>query len=70
MIEEPRLRVVCYPQRYDSVSFYLPDADVRVYTAEQKHVMLRDLRDNDGTLLLIKSGRVLNELLAEWPEGR
>src|SRR5262249_44936934 len=63
-----RLRVVCYPQRYDSVSYYLPNADVRVYTADQKRPLLRDLRRGD-TLLLVKSGRVLQQLLDEWPEG-
>jgi dolichol-phosphate mannosyltransferase len=63
-----RLRVVCYPQRYDSVSYYLPNADVRVYTADQKRQLLRDLRRGD-TLLLVKSGRVLQQLLDEWPEG-
>src|SRR5581483_2724426 len=28
------LSVLCYPQRWDSVTFYLPQADVRVYTRE------------------------------------
>jgi 4-amino-4-deoxy-L-arabinose transferase-like glycosyltransferase len=64
-----RLSVVCYPQRYDSVSYYLPHADVRVYTVDQKQQMLRDLQHGDETLLLVKSGRLLQELLAEWPEG-
>jgi hypothetical protein len=63
-----RLSVACYPQRYDSVSYYLPDADVRVYTAGQKRELLRDLRRGD-TLLVVKSGHTLRELLAEWPDG-
>jgi 4-amino-4-deoxy-L-arabinose transferase-like glycosyltransferase len=64
-----RLLVVCYPQRYDSVSYYLPRADVRVYTTDQKRQMLRDLQQRDGTLLVVKSGRPLQELLAELPAG-
>jgi dolichol-phosphate mannosyltransferase len=64
-----RPSVVCYPQRFDSVSYYLPQAAVRVYTADQKQQMLRDLQHSDGTLLVVKSGRPLQELLAEWPDG-
>jgi len=64
----PRLTVACYPQRYDSVSYYLPNADVRVYTADQKRQLLRDLRRGD-TLLVVKTNHALKELLDEWPEG-
>ncbi|HEY7156620.1 MAG TPA: glycosyltransferase [Gemmataceae bacterium] len=59
--------VVCYPQRWDSVSFYLPHADVLVYTREQCHQLLADLRSRPRTLLLVKSGKVLDELLRELP---
>jgi 4-amino-4-deoxy-L-arabinose transferase-like glycosyltransferase len=59
--------VVCYPQRYDSVSFYLPHARVRVFTADQRPQLIDALRDHPETLLLVKSGRVLNELLDELP---
>jgi dolichol-phosphate mannosyltransferase len=65
---ENRLTVVCYPQRYDSVSYYLPAAEVRVYTADQKRQMLRDIRRGDGMLLLVKSGRPWEDLRADWPE--
>jgi dolichol-phosphate mannosyltransferase len=64
----PRLTVACYPQRYDSVSYYLPNADVRVYTADQKRQLLRDLSRGD-TLLVVKTNHALKELLDEWPEG-
>jgi dolichol-phosphate mannosyltransferase len=59
--------VLCYPQRWDSVSFYLPHADVRVYTREQRRQLLADLHSRPRTLLLVKSGTVLDELLREWP---
>jgi dolichol-phosphate mannosyltransferase len=61
------LRVACYPQRWDSVSFYLPDAEVAVYTAGQRGRLVADLRGRPGTLLVVKSGRPLRELLDELP---
>ncbi len=64
-----RLPVVCYPQRWDSVSFYLPQADVRVYTLEQRQQLLADLRSRPRTLMLVKSGKVLEELLRDLPES-
>ncbi len=64
-----RLPVVCYPQRWDSVSFYLPRADVRVYTLEQRRQMLADLRSRPRTLLLVKSGKVLDDLLRELSDS-
>jgi dolichol-phosphate mannosyltransferase len=59
--------VVCYPQRWDSVSFYLPGADVRVYGAAERSRLLADLRARPRVLLLVKSGPVLEELLRELP---
>jgi dolichol-phosphate mannosyltransferase len=59
--------VVCYPQRWDSVSFYLPQADVRVYGAADRARLLADLRQRPRVLLLVKSGPVLEELLRELP---
>jgi 4-amino-4-deoxy-L-arabinose transferase-like glycosyltransferase len=59
--------VVCYPQRFDSVSFYLPDSRVTAFTAEQRRELIAHLRDHPGTLLLVKSGAVLQKLLRELP---
>ena len=64
-----RPAVVCYPQRWDSVSFYLPRAEVRVYNTEQRRELLADLRSRPRILLLVKSGRVLEELLRELPDS-
>jgi dolichol-phosphate mannosyltransferase len=66
-VDPERLAVVCYPQRYDSASFYLPRADIRVYTADQRRQLLDDLRERPETLLLVKSGRSLRELTEELP---
>ncbi len=61
--------VVCYPQRYDSVSFYLPRGELRVFGGGQRRELIAHLEQNPGTLLLVKSGPVLRELLAELPPG-
>jgi dolichol-phosphate mannosyltransferase len=66
-VDPQTLRIACYPQRYDSASFYLPEAEVRVYTAEQRGRLLADLRAHPETLLLVRSGRTLHELLDELP---
>jgi dolichol-phosphate mannosyltransferase len=63
------LPVACYPQRWDSVSYYLPRAEVHVFTQEQRKQLLEDLRSREQTLLVIKSGRLLEELLRELPDG-
>jgi dolichol-phosphate mannosyltransferase len=67
--EDERPTVLCYPQRWDSVSFYLPDADVRHYSASERELLLRDLRQRPGAILVVKSGRILDELLRELPES-
>jgi 4-amino-4-deoxy-L-arabinose transferase-like glycosyltransferase len=59
--------VACYPQRWDSVSFYLPHAEIRVYSAEQCRQLLDDLRARPDTLLLVKSGPPLRDLVQGLP---
>jgi 4-amino-4-deoxy-L-arabinose transferase-like glycosyltransferase len=61
--------VVCYPQRYDSASFYLPESDVRAFSTEQRPELLAHLERHPGTLLVVKSGPALERLLAELPAG-
>jgi 4-amino-4-deoxy-L-arabinose transferase-like glycosyltransferase len=61
--------VVCYPQRFDSVSFYLPASVVRAYGIDQRGELIDYLQDNPGTLVLVKSGPVLQQLLRELPPG-
>ncbi len=61
------LTVVCYPQRWDAVSFYLPQADIHTYGIDQRAQLLDDLRTHPGTLLLAKSGPLLEDLLRELP---
>ncbi|HTU89561.1 MAG TPA: glycosyltransferase [Gemmataceae bacterium] len=67
--EMEQLSIICYPQRWDSASFYLPQADVRVYTSAQRRQLLADLRSRPRTLLLVKSGKHFDELLREMPDS-
>jgi hypothetical protein len=67
--ENGELSILCYPQRWDSVSFYLPQAQVRVYTREQRRQLLADLCVRPKSLLLVKSGKPLEELLRELPSS-
>jgi len=61
------LSVACYPQPYDSARFYLPQADVKVYGAHQRRQLFDDLKKRPDTLLLVKSGKVKDELMKEMP---
>jgi dolichol-phosphate mannosyltransferase len=63
------LTVVCYPKQYDSVSFYLPGAEVRAYSTQQQDELIADLRSRSGTLLLVKSGATFRELLGKLPSN-
>ena len=62
-----RPSVACFPQAWDSVTFYLPDADVRVYHPQDRASLLRDLMARPETLLLVKSKRLCDELLRDLP---
>jgi 4-amino-4-deoxy-L-arabinose transferase-like glycosyltransferase len=64
---DPGVPVICYPHRWDSVSFYLRRDDVRVYTANQKGELLEQLRRAPNTVLIVKSERYLEELLEQMP---
>jgi 4-amino-4-deoxy-L-arabinose transferase-like glycosyltransferase len=59
--------VLCYPQRFDSVSFYLPGADVRAYGPDQREQFVAELRSRPRTLVFVKSGQTLEDLLRDLP---
>jgi len=59
--------VVCYPRRWDSVSFYLQRSDVQVCTPAQRLQLMQDLRSRPETLLVVKSDHSLQELLRDLP---
>ncbi len=61
--------VVCYPQRWNSVSFYLQRDDVQVYSENERTRMLEALRDRSETVVFVRSGKSLDELLEALPPG-
>jgi dolichol-phosphate mannosyltransferase len=63
------LPIVCYPRRWDSVNFYLRRNDVQVYAAGQLPQLVEALRARPETLVFVKSGAPLEELLADLPPG-
>jgi hypothetical protein len=64
---DPRVPVVCYPHRWDSVSFYLNRNDVRAYGPERRAELIADLHAQPETLVFVKTDRALQELLQEMP---
>jgi dolichol-phosphate mannosyltransferase len=68
---DPHTPVVCYPHRWDSVSFYLNGHDVRVYPPSGYQRLIADLRAQPSTLVFIKSedpqGHALPGLLRDLP---
>jgi 4-amino-4-deoxy-L-arabinose transferase-like glycosyltransferase len=66
--EQARRPVVCYPMRYDSVGFYLPDVPVRVFTQGQKRELLDYLEAHPDSLVVIKSG-AYRDVVQDLPTG-
>jgi 4-amino-4-deoxy-L-arabinose transferase-like glycosyltransferase len=61
--------IICYPKRYDSISFYL-GRDVAAYAPDQKAALLRQLESQGEALLFVKrDGGALADLLQTLPEG-
>jgi 4-amino-4-deoxy-L-arabinose transferase-like glycosyltransferase len=58
--------VLCYPKRWDSVTFYLQRQDVRVFTADQRAQLLAAAAREPSALLVVH-GRSLAELRAQLP---
>jgi dolichol-phosphate mannosyltransferase len=66
-LEPLRVPVVCYPRRWDSVSFYLQRDDVRVYSSAERDQMMTVLRRAPATLVFVKSEHYLDDFLRELP---
>jgi dolichol-phosphate mannosyltransferase len=69
LARDPEVSIVCYPRRWDSVSFYLGRDDVKVYAVEQRRQLIADLKTNTRTLAFIKAERPLEELLRDLPSS-
>lgn len=59
--------VVCYPRRWDSVSFYLQRDDIRVYSAQERDQLMASLRRGPETLVFVKSEHYLDDFLGALP---
>jgi hypothetical protein len=55
--------------RYESVSFYLPDSQVRVFGYGQKRELICHLENHPDALVLVKSGPVYEALVRDLPAG-
>jgi len=65
MCADPQIPVICYPHRWDSVSFYLQRNDVQAY-AEFDELVSR-LRAAENTLLVVKSNECVEEVVEKLP---
>lgn len=59
--------VICYPRRWDSVSFYLQRDDVRAFSPEQLQQLIAEVTEQPETWLVVKAGPPLDQLLRELP---
>jgi hypothetical protein len=61
--------VICYPHLWDSVTFYLGHHDVRAYDLPDRNSLIADLHSRPESVLMVKSGHVLNDLLRALPDS-
>jgi dolichol-phosphate mannosyltransferase len=59
--------VVCYPEPWDSVNFYLRRDDVKVYGFKMRRQLIADLRAHPHTIVFVQSDYYLQELLRSLP---
>jgi 4-amino-4-deoxy-L-arabinose transferase-like glycosyltransferase len=68
-IHRSRATVICYPHLWDSVTFYLGHDDVRAYGLPNRNLLIGDLHSRPESVLMVKSGHVLNDLLRALPDS-
>jgi dolichol-phosphate mannosyltransferase len=68
---DPAVPVVCYPHRWDSVSFYLLRDDIRVYSADRRSELIAEMRKRPSTLVFVKTddahSQAMRDLLRDLP---
>jgi dolichol-phosphate mannosyltransferase len=71
VLADPHVRIVCYPHRWDSVSFYLQRNDVAVYAPKARKDLIDDLRAQPNALVFVKTDdghtQALKDLLHDLP---
>jgi len=66
---ESDIPVVCHPHQCDSVSFYLGRHDIRSYGRDERDRLIADLQSRPETIMFVKSGHVLDDLLRLLPDS-
>jgi 4-amino-4-deoxy-L-arabinose transferase-like glycosyltransferase len=59
--------VLCYPQAWESVRYYLPAAAIKVFAGDQRAQLRSQLQGQPKTWLVVKSAKILDDLLRDWP---
>ncbi len=67
--QHEKLMVLCYPQCWESVSFYLPGARIKVFPAEQEALLLREFQAHPDAVLVVRSGRWQRDVVEHLPPG-
>jgi 4-amino-4-deoxy-L-arabinose transferase-like glycosyltransferase len=67
--ESAGVPVLCYPHRWDAVSYYLQRSDVRVFRRAQLEDMVAALRWQPQSLVVVKSDAAFGSFLAALPES-
>jgi 4-amino-4-deoxy-L-arabinose transferase-like glycosyltransferase len=63
------VRVICYPHAWDSIPFYLGRQDVQAYGPGERDRLIADLQSVPETLVFVKSGPALDDLLRCLPSS-
>jgi dolichol-phosphate mannosyltransferase len=61
--------VICFPHRWDSVSFYLQRDDVLAFSQKEREQFVADLLARPASLVFVKTDRALPELLTALPDS-
>jgi 4-amino-4-deoxy-L-arabinose transferase-like glycosyltransferase len=61
------IRVASYPKAWESISFYLPDVPLTIYSLDRNESLIADLKKNGDTVLFVKSGKTLEDLQHSLP---
>jgi hypothetical protein len=64
---DPATAVICYPHRWDSVSFYLARGDVQTFAPAERPRLIEALEAVPRAVVFVKTKDHLHELLADLP---
>jgi 4-amino-4-deoxy-L-arabinose transferase-like glycosyltransferase len=67
--EQETMNVICFPRRWDSVSYYLRRDDVRCFSSEQMSEMYEELESCPATLVFLKPGESYTTFVENLPSS-